>query len=169
MTNGVKDAKATLMPDMPPGAVARFQRLRWIAWVMDRSIPIGGRRRIGLDPVLGLIPGVGDWLGAAISTVLVYDAIRLGLPVAVLARMLLNIGIKAAVGSVPLLGDLFDAAWQANQRNLRLIERHYDVSRPPRSARWLVTAFAVLIGGFLIVTGLLLFAVVRLLWSFLPA
>lgn len=55
------------VPDAPPEAAARLRRLRAVAWVMDRSIPIGGGRRIGLDPLIGLIPGLGDWLGAAIS------------------------------------------------------------------------------------------------------
>lgn len=136
---------------------------------MDRSIPIGGGRHIGLDPLVGLIPGAGDWLGAAISCVLVYEAVRLGLPVTVLLRMLMNIAIEAVVGVVPVLGDIFDAAWQANQRNLRLIERYYDATRRPRSLRWLVVAIAVLIGGFLFGIGLLLFTAAWFLWSLLPA
>ncbi len=165
MAARVKNADAKLILDLPPGVAARLQRLRWIAWVMDRSIPIGGGRRIGLDPLLGLIPGLGDWLGAAVSSVLVYEAIRLGLPVRVLARMLLNIGVEATVGAVPVLGDIFDATWQANMRNLRLVESHYDARLKPRPLRWIFWTFLVIIVGFLALIGVLIATVIRLVWA----
>lgn len=165
MAARVKNADAKLILDLPPGVAVRLQRLRWLAWVMDRSIPIGGGRRIGLDPLLGLIPGVGDWLGAAISSVLVYEAVRLGLPVRVLARMLLNIGIEATVGAVPVLGDIFDATWQANMRNLRLVETHYDARLTPRPLRWIFWAFLLIVVGFLTLMAVLITLVVRLVWA----
>jgi hypothetical protein len=90
-----------------------------IAWLMDRSIPIGGIR-IGLDPILGLLPGVGDIFGAVISTVLIVHAHRAGVPKPTLLRMIANVGIDSAVGSIPLLGDFFDFAWKANSKNLDL-------------------------------------------------
>jgi hypothetical protein len=90
-----------------------------IAWLMDRSIPIGGIR-IGLDPILGLLPGVGDIFGAVVSTVLIVHARRAGVPKPTLLRMIANVGIDSAVGSIPLLGDFFDFAWKANSRNLDL-------------------------------------------------
>jgi len=164
---GVIDAD--LVPEASPEVVARLRRLRWLAWVMDRSIPIGGGRRIGLDPLLGLMPGVGDWLGAAISIVLVYDGIRLGLPVRVLARMMLNIGIEASVGAVPILGDIFDAAWQANQRNLKLVERHYDARLKPRPLSWIPVAFLVFAGVFLAVIAVIIVLVVRFVWALMEA
>jgi hypothetical protein len=154
-----------LVPEPSSAAGVRLARLRWIAWLMDRSIPIGGGRRIGLDPILGLIPGLGDWLGAAISTVLVYESIRLGLPVRVLLQMVVNIAIETIVGAVPLLGDLFDAAWQANQRNLRLVERHYDARLQPRPVRWIMTAFLLIAGLFLIGIAALVAWVVRVIWT----
>jgi Domain of unknown function (DUF4112) len=131
----------------PPEAVASLRRLRRVAWVMDRSIPIGGKLRVGLDPLLGLIPGLGDWLGAGVSLWMIYEAMRLGLPTSVLARMGVNVAVEATFGSVPILGDLFDAAWQANQRNLALVERHYDARLKPRSMRrigWVFSAAALL-------------------------
>lgn len=126
-----------------PEAAIRLRRLRLIAWWMDRSIPVGGRLRIGLDPLIGLLPGIGDWLGAGVSLWMIYEAIRLGLPLSVLARMGVNVAVEAAFGSVPLLGDVFDAAWQANQRNYALIEAHYDARMRPRSAKWIAVAFGV--------------------------
>jgi hypothetical protein len=148
-----------------PEAARRLRRLCAMAWLLDRSIPIGGGRRIGLDPLLGLIPGLGDWLGAALSSWLVYEAMRLGVPVRVLARMGLNIAIEAAVGVVPLLGDIFDATWQANQRNLRLVERHYDPQRAPRSLRGVILVFAGVVALFLAALGVILLLVARLIWA----
>jgi len=154
-----------LLPEPSSDAARRLRRLRRLAWVMDRSIPIGGGRRIGLDPIIGLIPGLGDWLGAAISTVLVYDAIRLGLPFRVLAQMVLNIAIEAAVGTVPLLGDIFDAAWQANQRNLRLVESHYDGRLKLRPVRSVGVIFLVVAGVLLVLVAVVIVFVVRLVWA----
>lgn len=166
------------MPTRPPRAVAvphsleaakRLEGIRRVAWLLDRSIPIGGGRRIGLDPILGLIPGVGDWLGALISLWLVYQAIRLGLPLSVLGRMGANIAIEATLGAVPLLGDLFDAAWQANYRNLRLVERHYDPRREPRSLRGILVPFVVAVFLFLVAVAALAFFILRLFWTLLEA
>lgn len=90
-----------------------------IAWLMDRSIPIGGFR-IGLDPVLGLIPGVGDAVSALISTTLIVQAFRAGVPKSTVLRMMVNVGLDAAIGVIPFVGDVFDFAFKANSRNLAL-------------------------------------------------
>ncbi|MGH8017342.1 MAG: DUF4112 domain-containing protein [Opitutaceae bacterium] len=129
----------------------QLKRLRRLAWVLDRSIPIGGYR-IGLDPIIGLLPGGGDMIGGMLSLVILYDAARLGLPVRVLFRMLGNILLETIVGAVPLLGDLFDFAWQANARNLRLVEKHYDPQRRERPAGRIgfavvAIAFAAIVGA----------------------
>jgi hypothetical protein len=127
---------ATPIPphSVPNDAATRLRRLRGLAWFLDRSIPIG-RYRIGLDPIFGLLPGAGDWLGAVLSLYIVYEGARLGLPASVLARMGGNILLEAIVGVIPLLGDLFDLAWQANTRNLALVERHYKPTRQGRPLR----------------------------------
>ena len=150
-----------------PEAARRLQRLRRLAWILDRSIPLGGGYRIGLDPIIGLIPGLGDWLGAALSLFLVHEAVRLGVPAPVVARMLLNILIEASVGTVPMLCDIFDAAWQANQRNLRLVERHYDPRRRPQSLRRMALLFAGFAVLFLIALGALVLFSANVLWSLL--
>jgi hypothetical protein len=111
----------------------RLKRLRALAWFLDRSIPIGGRWRIGIDPILGLLPGVGDLIGAVLSLYIVYEAARLGTPAHLLARMGGNILVEAIAGTVPVVGDLFDFAWQANVRNLALVERNYHTDVRPRS------------------------------------
>jgi hypothetical protein len=110
----------------------RLARVRRLAWIMDRSIPIGGGRSIGLDPLLGLWPGAGDAIGAAISLFIVFEAARLGLPLPVIGRMIGNIALESLVGTVPLLGDIFDAVWKANIRNVQLVDVHYRPERPDR-------------------------------------
>lgn len=98
---------------------------------MDNIIRIPGTNfRIGLDPILGLIPGAGDLIDAALSGYLVYLAARFDLPQEVLVRMVLNIGLETVVGAVPLFGDLFDAYYKANIRNLALLEQHLQASEP---------------------------------------
>jgi hypothetical protein len=138
--------------------------LRRLGWILDRSIPIGGYR-IGLDPLLGLLPGVGDTIMAAAATVIIYDAARLGLPVHVLARMVGNVLIDTVVGAVPVLGDFFDFAWQANARNLRLVERHYDPLRAERPASRIGHALAIVAGLMILGLLALAFLVLRALWD----
>lgn len=137
----------------PPEAERRLQRLRAFAWLLDRSIPIGGGWRVGLDPLIGLVPGLGDWAGAACAFYVVYEAARLGVPFTALLRMMGNILVEAVVGAVPVLGDLFDFAWQANMRNLVLIERHYRPGLPARSLAkigWALAAFGFLLFGLMV-------------------
>lgn len=102
---------------------AQRQQLRQLAWLLDSSIPIPGTRfTIGLDALLGLIPLLGDLIGVLISSYIVKEAARLGAPRILLMRMAANIGIDGLVGVVPFAGDAFDAAWKANQRNVRLLD-----------------------------------------------
>lgn len=110
----------------------RLARVRRLAWIMDRSIPIGGGRTIGLDPLLGLWPGAGDAIGAVVSLFIVFEAARLGLPPAVLGRMIGNVALESLVGTVPIAGDIFDAVWKANVRNVQLVDQHYRPERPDR-------------------------------------
>lgn len=120
-------------------------RMRRAAWLLDRSIPLGRRYRIGLDPLIGLIPGAGDWIGALLSLYFIYEAARLGLPLKLLARMGANVALESFIGMVPFIGDLFDFVWQANVRNLRLVEHHYRPTLAPRSLQsvWLaLTVFS---------------------------
>ena len=89
---------------------------------MDRSISLGGVR-IGLDPLIGLVPGLGDMFSSLISTVIIVQAHRAGVPKATMIRMMVNVGVDTAVGAVPVVGDVFDFAWKANTRNLELYRR----------------------------------------------
>jgi hypothetical protein len=143
------------------------ERARALTRVLDDAIPIPGTRfRIGLDPILGLIPGAGDLVGGAMSAYLLLVAQRAGAPTSVLLRMLGNLAIDSLVGAVPFLGDLFDAGYKANRRNLGLIERYLDRPAPTRQAsRGFVLAALVVV--LLITIGTISLAVwlVRLLLS----
>lgn len=126
----------------PPVRTApELQRLRRLAYLLDSSIGIPGTRwRFGLDALLGLLPGVGDGAGALVSAYVLLQAARLGAPRSTLLRMAGNVAVEALVGTIPLLGDLFDAAWKANQRNVRLLEAHLaDARATERASRgWLL-------------------------------
>jgi hypothetical protein len=114
------------VPAEPPDS-ARLDHLRELSRLFDSSIPVPGTDyRIGLDPVLGLLPVVGDVPGATVSAYIVAEAAGMGVPRATLARMLFNLVVDAVVGSVPVVGDLFDAVWKANQRNVALLEARVD-------------------------------------------
>ena len=106
-------------------AADRAASLRSLARVLDSAIGIPGTRiRLGLDSIIGLVPGVGDLAGAALSGYIVLAAARLGVPTSVIIRMVINVAIDALVGAVPLLGDLFDVGWKANTKNTALIDRY---------------------------------------------
>ena len=94
--------------------------------------------RIGIDPIVGLVPAVGDLASTAMSLYLVYEAARLGLPKRILLRMLGNVALEMLAGTFPILGDLFDAVWKANMRNLRLAELHHSPTHPERSKRKII-------------------------------
>jgi len=97
-----------------------------MARLMDSRFKIPGTRfRFGLDPLIGLIPGLGDFTGFLISGYMILICARNGAGGFVLARMTLNVFIDALIGAIPLIGDLFDFAYKANDRNLKLMQQHY--------------------------------------------
>lgn len=99
-------------------------RIRALATLLDNAFRIPGTNfRIGWDSVIGLIPGVGDVASGIASASIVGYAVRLGVRKRVLARMLANLGIDVTIGAIPLIGDLFDAAFKSNMRNVALLER----------------------------------------------
>ncbi|MEO7985094.1 MAG: DUF4112 domain-containing protein [Gemmatimonadales bacterium] len=103
----------------------RLDRLRRVGWILDNSVRIPGTRiRFGVDAIIGLVPGLGDLIAGGLSLYIIAQAAKLGVPRALLARMGWNVAVDTLVGEVPILGDLFDVAWKANMRNLRLLEDH---------------------------------------------
>lgn len=123
-----------------PQTNRHLQRVRRWAHILDAAFRIPGtQRRFGIDPLLGLVPGAGDALGAGMGGYLLWLAARAGAPAPVLLRMFGNLAVDALVGAVPLLGDLFDAGWKANLRNVRILE-HY-LADPQRTT---VTSYLLL-------------------------
>ena len=117
-----------------------YQRLKKIHYWMDESVTICGRK-IGLDPVVGLLPVVGDCASAAVSLVLVARAAP-DLSRYTTARMLANVWIDAVTGVVPVVGDLFDIGWKANERNVAIFEDHMQQGRQRRhdvDRQWLIS------------------------------
>jgi hypothetical protein len=103
---------------------AAVGRIEWVAWVLDDGIPLPGvGYRVGLDPLVGLLPVAGDTVAAIASLYVVFEAARQGVGVVTVLRMLGNVGIDLGAGSVPVVGDAFDAVWKANKRNARLAVR----------------------------------------------
>jgi hypothetical protein len=144
----------------------QIERLRRWSRLMDSIYRVPGTNiRVGWDPILGLIPGVGDLTMASFATAILYRAFRLGVPRVVLIRMMLNILIDLVAGVVPFVGDLFDVAWRSNTLNLELLERHERPGVRPSSGDWAVVILAfVVIGGVL---ALVLMSVVLMVYTVL--
>jgi hypothetical protein len=134
-----------------------------LAWLMDGSIPLPGGYRIGLDPILGLVPGVGDLLSTIVSSAIVLQAHRAGIPRATLLRMVANVGIDAVLGAVPFLGDLFDFAFKANARNLRLYRESRAGMRDSRRDAGFLAVLVIVLGLILAIPVLLVIALFQAL------
>lgn len=148
----------------------RSRNVRVIARLLDNAISIPGTSwKIGFDPIVGLIPGVGDLVSAVLSGYIILEAARAEVPTLVLAKMLGNVGIDTLFGAVPALGDVFDAAWKSNTKNVALLERHLAVAVPPAREKRRVVGRTILalITLVLIVGAGLAFGiyVARLLWG----
>ncbi len=137
-----------------------LRRLRQLSRLLDRVITVPGTQiSIGLDPILGLIPVGGDFLGVMLSAYIVLESARLGAPASTLSKMVLNIIIDAVVGAIPIAGDLFDVGWKANEYNIKLLEDHLkSPSQRKRADKWFV--FAVMTVLFIVAIGLVAFTVI---------
>lgn len=133
---------------------AALNQLRLIARLWDELIrlPVIGRR-IGLDALVGLVPGVGDVAAALVASWALVVANRLGAPPSILVRMLGNIAIDTVFGAIPLIGDLFDIGWRAQRRNVNLLERWLDTPHTvQRSSRAILVGIVVGAVGVVVVT-----------------
>jgi Domain of unknown function (DUF4112) len=129
-----------ILPPLGSGLRARAERLfsdqnlDYLAHLLDDIFRIPGTPiRLGLDGLIGLIPGIGDVLAGIASFVLVFAAWVRGVPYITLARMMVNLGLDVLIGAIPFIGDIFDIAYKANRRNYRLLTRHL---REPRRHTW---------------------------------
>ncbi len=148
----------------PQGQDNRLNQLQRLSHLLDNAIAIPGTNyRVGLDPFLGLVPGAGDVAGTALSAYIVIQATRWKLPAATLLRMLGNVCMDWLVGTLPVLGDLFDVGWKSNARNVALLEDHLASPQESQAAdRWVVfLVFAVL--GLLLILSISLAA--SIIWA----
>jgi hypothetical protein len=147
------------------------ERLNWLAWLLDSSIPIPGTRlTIGLDALIGLFPVIGDAVGVVLSSYIVREAAALGAPRSILARMAFSVALEGLVGMIPLAGDVFDAAFKANQRNVRLLNAWLDhPGAARRASRAFVLWLSAGLAAFLVLICAAGFLLARWLWNLLAA
>lgn len=150
---------------------SRMRRVRLLATLLDNSITVPGTGwKLGLDPIVGLIPGIGDLIGAVLSAYIILEAARAEVSGLTLVRMVVNVAFDTLVGSIPVVGDLFDAAWKSNTKNVALLERHvarqFGGVAPRRGVS--VAAVILTVIALLVIIGigvLLGIFAARLIWS----
>lgn len=150
---------------IPRQHVESFRRHRALARLFDQAFRVPGTNwRFGLDAVLGLFPGIGDLLGAAVAAYGIVLARRMGVPGAVQLRMIANVAIDSTLGAVPVAGDLFDAVFKAHQRNHALLERWLGEPRRVETASRLAL-WAVPVAALLAIVATLGLAIAAALWA----
>ena len=152
LSDRAKDVEWEILPPEEKRKRASLEPLfRWLAVVMDEFVRIPGTRfRFGLDPILGLIPGIGDTGSALVSALALIQAARRGVPKVLLARMSANILLNELIGIVPIVGDAFSFWFKSNSRNYQLLKRHAAAPGGSRRSDWIFVG-AVLLALFLIV------------------
>ena len=143
------------------------EALDQLATLLDDAFAIPGTRiRFGIDSLIGLVPGLGDIITGVMSLFIVYAGWQRGIPKVTQARMMMNIVIDTALGAVPLVGDVFDVAWKANRKNMRLLKRaSEEPSRRNTATDWLFFLLLLAVAFLVIaVPVVLLITVVRKLW-----
>jgi Domain of unknown function (DUF4112) len=138
--------------------------IEWLAWLMDSSIRVGPWS-VGLDGFVGLIPGIGDMAGAAVSAVIIVRAMQSGIPKSSVIRMVLNVAFDTLGGTVPLFGDIFDFAFKSNMYNLQIYREAIRGERQP-IRDWLFIGLVVVILAAIVLLPLVgLFYLTKLLIS----
>jgi hypothetical protein len=131
----------------------RMRALRSMQWWLDEAFRVPGTSiRVGWDPIIGLVPWVGDLFTALLSCAIVFHAHQMRLPRIVQLRMLMNVAIDLLLGAIPVVGDAADAFWKSNSLNMALLERHAGEPRPASASDWLF------VGG--VITAILAVAIV---------
>ena len=121
------------LPDSVDRAAVR--RMKAVAWALDESITIPGTNyKIGLDPIISVVPVGGDVVSGVISLYIVAESARLGVTYDTLLRMLANVAVDTGVGAIPYVGDVADAGWKANKRNVELALTNLMESEPEEEA-----------------------------------
>jgi len=143
--------------------LAKLQKLRKISDLWDRSLSVPGTNfKVGLESLVGLLPVGGDVIGILLSVYILFQAIQFRLPPSILFRMLFNILLDGVVGSVPIVGDIFDTTWKANTKNVNLLEAHIrEPIRSQKTNKWFLLAF---FGAIALVVVSLISISILLIW-----
>lgn len=157
---------------LPPGPAARKgseqdrgARARSIAFIMDTMFKVPGTNvRFGLDPLIGLVPGLGNAVGAMVSSFVLFQSARSGIARIVLVRMAMNVLINTGVGAVPIIGDIFSVWWKSNLRNYRLYQKHAAATAASTRNDWIfvIILISLILMGLLAVLALLVWGAVQL-------
>src|SRR5262245_61637362 len=116
-------ARVTRLRQLTARQQRTLEALRRVAQLLDSAVAVPGTSyRVGLDPILGLLPGLGDLVSPVFTIALLWQARQLAIPKVVQLRMLFNVAVDTLIGAVPFIGDLFDFAWKSNIRNMALLE-----------------------------------------------
>ena len=160
-----RPASTNLSTEFHRNHAPKLKRIRQLSQLLDGAIVIPGtKQRIGLDPMLGLIPGGGDTVSAVLSGYIIIEAARMGLPRTALMQMVGNIAIDTLVGTVPVLGDVFDVFSKANTRNMQIVENHVQLpaTTPAKTDKLFIGLLIIGLLGFAITVGFITIAI----WNF---
>lgn len=138
---------------LPPEQPRDNDLSRLVAFLLDDLLPIPGtKHRVGLDPLIGLIPGIGDASTSAFASLILIQALRAGVSRIVIARMAANILLNALIGAIPGVGDLFSAWFKSNQKNYTLLQKHAASRQASTAGDWafLVGLLGVIVIGVLV-------------------
>ncbi len=140
----VRTGSASASP-LPPGAFEdSFARIEMLAKALDSAVRIPGTNVVmGIDAVLGLVPVIGDAISAMIASYIIWEARRLGAPRWLIARMAMNTTLDTIVGSIPVVGDVFDVAYKSNLKNVALLKRHAEKNGARYVRRTIETTYSV--------------------------
>jgi hypothetical protein len=138
--------RVTRIRQLTPGQRQRLDSLRKVAQLLDSAFVVPGTSmRIGLDPIIGLVPGIGDLISPLFTAGILWQARELGIPKVVQLRMIFNVAIDTVGGLFPVLGDVFDFAWKANDMNMTLLEHHAHEEHRAAPGDWLFVAAMILL------------------------
>ncbi len=173
MKSKIEDRKSEILDweVLPPEEKRKRAELeplfRWLALFMDNLLRVPGTKfRFGLDPLLGLLPGLGDTGSAFISAYALVQAARRGIPKILLARMSVNILLNELIGIVPVIDDAFSFWFKSNARNYRLLQEHTASPRPARASDWLFVVGVLVLLAVIVAAGLFVSVfVLRQLWQ----
>jgi hypothetical protein len=146
---------------------AAERRIGRVTHVLDELVSVPGTPiKVGLDPVIGLIPVAGDAFAAVVGTWVIVEASRFGIPRVVLGRMIVNLVVDLGIGAIPLFGDIYDVAFRSNRRNLDLFRRHaLDPDASTRGEQAFFAGLVLMIVGAVLLAAMALGAVIRWLGS----